>query len=272
MVKLYLASLVLGLVGCINHDTAAVIDQRNAPAVGQSLAGELEDGAHGFGTVDQGLAAGVACVTLTGDSTDPDLDSIPNGATLNFNCTEASLDLTSRMTGTEMVTDDQPTTVAWAFSATANLHVSIISVGGASVTSDRVGTIVATQGSAIGPFSLARTLDVTTVLQPRVGANTTVTMTNAWTATFTPQATWTPGGAIVTGSLTATGAWMAEVSTGGIADATLATPTPLTITPSCAARITAGTVIASFDNHGHASTITVVWTGCGVSTVTYAAN
>jgi hypothetical protein len=170
------------------------------------------------------------------------------------------------LTGTLDVTDDSPSAIAWAFTGTANLHGSITATN-ASLTSDRSGSIKATQTSALGPFQLARTLVVTTVLV--VGrASVTMDVDNNWTLGYTPQATWTPGGLAVTGLLTATGSWNVSVGAHS-AQWTLATPTALTLDPACATRVTAGTVTGTFqDAAGAMRTVTVHWTACGKSVVT----
>ena len=68
----------------------------------------------------------------------------------------------------------------------------------------------------------------------------------------------------LTGSLTATGMWIVDVD-GTSVEATLSTPTPLTLTPSCATGVTAGIAKGTWDNGAHS--ITVTWTGCGTRTV-----
>jgi hypothetical protein len=49
----------------------------------------------------------------------------------------------------------------------------------------------------------------------------------------------------------------------------VSTPTPLTLTPTCETRVTAGVVKATYDDErGVAREITVTWTGCGQHVVT----
>jgi len=261
------ASLLL-VVGCAKQSTTT-LGAADSQSAGQAMAADVEDSAEGFGPVDMGTSAVPSCITLTGDTSDPDGDSIPTNATLTFACTTTELGLTGTVTGTETVMDTEPDAVAWAFSATANLHGSLTGAGKASIVTDRSGSIVASQATAIGPFELARMLDVTTVLTGAAGQSATVDQTNAWTITYTPTATWTPAGVVVAGSLTATGSWDVTVGSAS-ADATLATPTPLTVTPSCASRITGGVVTGTYADGSGTNTITVTWTGCGVSTVGFA--
>jgi hypothetical protein len=263
--KLRLVSLVL-LVGCAKQ-TSGTIGQAESVYAGQALAAGVEDGATAFGPVNAGAGVDASCVTLSGDVTDPDSDTIPTNATVTFNCSATSLGYTGLLTGTETVMDTEPQLAAWAFSADADLKATLTAPSNATLTTARVGQLLATQASPLGPYQLARMLDVTTTFHAR--ETSTVFETNQWTVTYTPQASWTPGGVAVTGSVTLTGSWDVTVGSNA-ANATLATPTPLTLSPACATRITAGTVTGSYDGGGHGNTISVTWTGCGTSTVTYA--
>lgn len=262
--RIFLACLLLG--GCVKKDSG--LSAGEAQSAGQALGAEVEDGAKGFGSVAQGAAATPACTTLSGDTADPDGDSIPNHATVTFNCSDTSLGYTGTLTGTLMVTDTQPAALAWAFAGDANLHATLTGPAGGMITTDRTGTITAAQGSAVGPYTLARTLTVTTVLTTATQRSTTVDVDNDWTITYTPTATWMPGTIVIGGKLEATGSWNVAVVGGASASATLATPTPLTLTPSCESRVTAGEVTATYADGAKTNTITVTWTGCGASTVT----
>ncbi len=259
--------LVIALAACAKQ-SSGTFGQAEATYAGQTLASGVEDNAAAYGQVNTGVGFDAGCVTASGDTTDPDGDSIPTDATLTFNCTNSGFGLTGMVTGTETVTDTQPSQAAWAFAATAMFHATLTSQAGASITQDRSGTLTATQASATGPFSLARTLDATTVFKgDRGNTLATVDETNGWTMTYTPSASWTPGGVVVGGSLGVTGSWSVTVNDKA-ADVTLNATTPLTLTPSCATRVTAGTLVGTYP----AGTITVTWTGCGVSTVTFAAH
>jgi hypothetical protein len=266
-VRLALLASVLAAMGCVKKDSGS-IGQAEAQSAGDSLGTSIEDGAGAFGPVNAGAAADAACVTLSGNTADADLDSIPVSATLTFNCTATSLGYTGTLTGTESVMDNQPAAIAWAFAANADMHASLTGPLGASITRDWSGDITATQASLVGPFALERNLDATTVFKTAGGRTTTVTEMNAWTITYTPQATWTPGGVVITGSLTATGTWDATVGSKS-ANATLATPTALTLTPSCATRVTGGVLTGTYEGDKLTRTLTVSWTGCGARTVTY---
>ena len=257
-----LASLLLiTALGCAKQSSGP-LTMAEAMSAGQALGSEVEDGATGFGPVSQqGASVDSTCVTLSGDTGDPDADNIPNHATLTFNCSAMALGVTTTVTGTETVTDTQPNVAAWAFTADANLH-GTVTAGQASVTTDRTGTITATQGSPLGPFNLERALNATTVIADRT-TSVTVDEVNGWTLAFSPQATWTPGGVVVTGSLSASGSWDVTVGSNS-AEATLATTTPLTLDPSCATRVTGGSLTGTYTG----GTITVAWSACGTSNVT----
>jgi hypothetical protein len=211
-------------------------------------------------------------VTLGGDINDPDGDSIPNDAMLTFNCTSTGFGLTGMLTGTEAVTDTQPSSVAWAFTIDANLHASLTANTGASITQDRTGQFVGSQQGALGPYALARTLDATTVFKGDLGRTlATVDENNAWTMTYTPTIQWQPGTVVVGGMLDVEGSWTVTVN-GKTADATVRTPNPLVLSPSCQTRVTGGGLTAEFVGETAHSAITVTWTGCGASTVTYLAS
>lgn len=265
MRPLLLAIVVLG-AGCVAKKDTLGRDQ--GKSAGDALGNGIEDSAASFGPVNAGATVDAQCATASGNTADPDADSIPTNATITFNCSAMALGYTGTLTGTEMVVDDQPAVAAWAFSATANLHAALTGPFGGTITRDWDGQIVAAQATALGPFTLARTLDAVTVFTSGNGpaaSSTTVTENNDWIVTYTPTITWTPGTIAVTGSLTATGAWNLDVD-GTLANATLSTPTPLTLTPTCATRVTAGAVTGTWDSGAHS--ITVTWTACGVRTVT----
>ena len=262
--RVFLISLLV--VGCVKKDGG--LSPGEAQSAGQALGAEIEDGAKGFGSVAHGAAATPPCTTLSGDTADPDGDSIPNNATVTFNCSDTSLGYTGTLTGTLNVADNQPAALAWAFAGTANLHATLTGPAGGMIVTDRQGSIVASQATAVGPYQLARTLTVTTVLTAANGNSATVDVDNDWTINYTPTATWTPGMIVVGGKLEAQGSWNVDVRGGASASAALATPTPLTLTPSCESRVTAGTVTATYANGTKTNTITVTWTGCGASSVT----
>ena len=261
-----IALALIPMVGCVKKDDGG-FSSSEIRSAGEALANGIEDSALGFGKVNEGMAADGTCVTPSGDAADPDMDNIPNNAKLNYNCTGMLFGVTGTLTGTLGVVDDQPGAVAWAFTGMSDLNASLTGPDGGSITRDWNGKIVASQSSAAGPFKTQRTLDVTTVFKDRKGASVTVTEDNDWSVTFTPMVTWTPGSLIVTGKVSATGSWNITVGEHA-ATATLATPTPLTLDPNCASRITAGTVTASYvDDAENNGTITVTWSSCGVNTV-----
>lgn len=258
-------SVSAAAAGCAKQENT--LSSSESQSAGLALAAGIEDSASQFGPIaTPQFTAG--CSVLSGNSADPDGDHIPTSATLTLNCTDSRFGYTGMVTGTFMVTDDQPDTVAWAFTGLADLHSSLTAPSGASITNDRSGEWVGSQGSPTGPFSLARTLDVTTTFRAANGTTVAVVENTEWTIQYSPQVTWKPGEIVVGGSLTATGMW--DISVGNrSASATVATPTALTVTPNCATRVTAGTVTGTYQGGGKTNTISVVWTGCGQSTVTF---
>ena len=178
--------------GCVQKaSSTGTVDQADSQYAGKALAASVEDSAGGYGAVNVN-ALDASCVTATGDTADSDGDTVPNAATLNFNCTSTALGYTGALTGTIDVTDTQPTAIAWAFTGQANLHASLTAPNQDYIISDRAGSLTATQASPVGPFSLARSLDVTTTFHAH--ASIQVNETTDWTMTYTPQATWTPAG------------------------------------------------------------------------------
>jgi len=261
-----LASLVAtSALGCAATQERA-LSQAESASAGDALGAGIEDAAKTFGPVATAGADG-GCVALVGDTSDADGDGIPADAKLTFDCSTTVFGLTGTLTGTEGVTDDQPDAIAWAFTGSADLHASLTGPRGASIVRDWSGQLVATQAAALGPFTLGRTLDATTVFTTATGTTTTVTENNDWSVSFTPSIAWTPGAVIVSGSLDAAGSWNVDVDGVG-AEATLSTPTPLTLSPTCATRITAGTVRGTYEAQGVSHTIDVTWSGCGLHTVT----
>ena len=266
MKRLVWLSLALPLVACVKKDDG--LTNAEARSAGDSLGRGIEDSALGFGKVNEGAMADSTCITPSGDAGDADMDNIPANAKLTFNCTGMLFGVTGNLTGTLGVVDDQPNAVAWAFTGMADMTASLTGSDGGSIVRDWTGKIVGSQGSAVGPFKLQRTLDVSTVFTDRNKNKLTVTEDNDWSVTFTPMVTWAPGSVIVTGKLNATGSWNLTVGEHA-ATATIATPTPLTLDPSCATRVTAGTVTGSYvDDAESSGTITVTWSGCGVKSVT----
>ena len=254
--------------GCMKSDGSITAAQ--AQNAGDALGTGIEDSAKGFGPMNASASADAPCVVLSGDTADTDQDNIPANARLTFNCTALALGYTGTLTGTETVMDDMPTAAWWAFTGAADLHATLTGPFGGTIVRDWSGELKGTQATVGGPFATARTVSVTTVFTPP-GAHahaTTVTEDNDWAVTFTPMATWTPGGVAVTGSLWATGTWNATVDGLEIA-ASLSTPTPVKLDPTCATRATAGQVRGTYGVGATMRSITVTWTGCGARTVVF---
>src|SRR5258706_4021217 len=143
--KLHLFVCVAALGACAKQSSTGALGQAEANYAGQALAAGVEDNATAYGALNAGAGVDASCVTLTGDIGDPDQDTIPNNAMLTFNCTSIAFGLTGMLTGTESLQDTQASAIAWAVSANANLHASLTSQGGASITQDRSGTPVGPQ-------------------------------------------------------------------------------------------------------------------------------
>jgi hypothetical protein len=268
MRKLGHFAIVLAATGCQDRGGFGPTEARSA---GDALAASIEAGAETFGPLTPGASADAACAVLSGDPTDTDGDNIPASGVLAYDCTATALGLTGTLTGTLSVTDDLPDEAAWAFTGEADLEASLTGAGGASIVTTRSGQLVATQASPLGPFALSHEVLVQTVFTsggelgpPR---SATVGENGAWTLTFTPQVAWTPGSLIVTGELEATGTWDVSVQnerTNAAVQATLSTPAPLVLDPTCETRVTAGTLVATYpSNRVREETIEVTWTGCG---------
>lgn len=274
----------LAAAGCVASNTdgapdageaVAAFTQAEAKLAGEALAAGIEGAARKYGPVAPEVAAAAraaavdpSCVTSSGDVSDADGDTIPASATLTFDCSERRLGYTGTLTGTESISDGQPDAVAWAFTANADLRASLTGPFGGSMVVDTDGTIAASQGGAVGPFRLTSTLDVISVITNVRGIRTDVTETLDGTVSYAPDLAWTPGGPVVTGTLAVEGAWNVGVDATS-AEATLATPTPLTFTPGCDTLVTAGLVEAAFATGASQASITVRWSGCGQSSVTY---
>ena len=254
--------------GCMKADGS--LSEAQAKSAGDALGNGIEDSAGAYGPVNAGAAADAACIVLSGNTADTDQDSLPVSAKLTFNCTAMALGYTGTLTGTENVSDDMPAAAAWAFTGSADLHATLTGPFGGSIVRDWSGALKATQASMAGPFTTARTLDVSTVFTP-AGVHprgVTVTEMNDWMVTFTPMVSWTAGTVAVTGSLAATGSWNVDVDGHQLA-ATLSTPTPVHLDPACATRATAGVVKGTFEDAAVSRSITVTWTACGQRTVVY---
>src|SRR5262245_38765255 len=208
--KILLASLVL--TGCAAEGADDAIDADAGPTtttttptftraqarlLGEALAAAIEDTAERFGPVTSNAKVAPACATPSGDTSDVDNDSIPADATLTFDCFKRRLGFTGTVTGEEMVSDLQPEALAWAFSASTNLHASLEGPFGGTVVADTTGELLATQQSIAGPFRLTTMLDVQTLVTNVSGNQTALSEEQAFTIAFQPQFSWNSGDPIV---------------------------------------------------------------------------
>jgi len=244
-----------------------------AKFAGQVLAGGIELTAAQFGAQIPNAGINNQCTTISGDQADSDGDRIPVDAVLSVDCNKSFLGWSGSVTGTQSVVDTQPAAVAWAFTMDADFEVSVSGPFGGSAVNDTTGSLIATQGGALGPYSLAAALDATTSITTALGREYEVIEDFDWTVTYTPDIDWQPGGGVVvTGILDVAGAWEVGVN-GHIAQTTLSTPSPLIFDPECKpTRVTDGVVEAAFEFEGKMAVVTVEWTGCDRSNVTYEHN
>ena len=246
------------------------LNQSEASVAGGSLATEVENSGQTFGPVNSGSSLDRSCVELSGDIADADGDSVPVAATLTFDCTTKALGFTATLTGTESVVDDQPNLAAWSFTAQAHLEAVLTGPTGDTLTIDRDGSIVATQDGLLGPYHLQRNLAVSTVAAGSKPA--TIEADNAWMMTFKPQLEqpWSGGDPVVGGKLDASGTWNFTVSDASNEISVEATiDGSVTLSPSCATRVTSGTVTGTFAADGATKSIEVTWSSCGQHTVAF---
>lgn len=258
----------LAVLAACAEPQAGPLGEPEAMVAAGALGNGIEDLAARFGTLDRGAGASAACASSTGDASDPDGDGIPVDATLTYSCEESRLGYSGTLSGTLAVEDDDPAAVAWAFTGAVDTRSALAGADGASITIDRDGQVVATQTTgSFGPFVIDRAVDVVTVLVT-AGETTTVTESTAWTMTYRPLVAWSPGSPPVPANLSLSGTWSVNVGNSS-AEATLSNPSGLSLSPSCATRVTAGSVTAAYLAEGATRSITVIWTGCGDRTLGY---
>ena len=256
--------LLVGICAC--SAKGGTLGQSDSQSVGTALGSGIEASAKVFGPMNAMTTAANGCVTISGDVADADQDNIPNDATLTFNCTTTSLGLTSTLTGTMSVTDDQPTAIAWAFTGSQALDATVTDQRGDNITVTTSGQLTATQQTNV--FGLERAATVTTTVTDARGQSVSVDETADWNVTFTPQATWSPGQVVVTGDLDAQGSWNVVVGDNSAA-AAIATTATLALDPACDTRVTGGAVEATWASGAHTAVLDVEWVGCGQSNITF---
>jgi len=254
-----------------DDDPGPTFTTAQAVAAGKVLGAGIEEAASWYGPITRNAGVDASCVSQTGDTSDADGDYIPASARLTFDCNKRRLGYTGVLTGTAGVSDSLPDQLAWAFDATTEMHASLTGPFGGSMVSDGGGSLVASQGSVLGPFRLDSVLDTVTVITNVAGDQVDITENLAGGIAFTPTLSWNPGADPVAGKPDADGTWVVGVD-GHTAETSLSTPVKLTFRPSCETLITAGKVVAGFTAGSHYETITVRWTDCGQKNVTYDGN
>ena len=205
--------------------------------------------------------------TIANESTKACRCASDNGcrALTNQACTSTGGGITMVLNGTESVTDDEPAAKAWAFTAGYDLSVDEQTQNG-HITTTQKGTAVGTHPGGVfqTKYDLTQTGDVA-----GQGHNAHVSDAMKWTAVYAPSTAWTPGDPPAAGTFTVDGNWDVAISDNGDLDGgdmTVVTLTPPAIDPNCSSLITAGALSASTQGH----VVTVTWTGCNTTTVTYA--
>src|SRR5262245_53176781 len=93
-------------VGCMRGGGGGegddALTMAEAKAAGDALGNGIEDAAGTYGPMTA-TGADTLCTTVTGDTGDPDGDSIPTSATLTYDCTSRALGYTGTLTGTQMI-------------------------------------------------------------------------------------------------------------------------------------------------------------------------
>jgi hypothetical protein len=248
----------------------SVFSTLQAKFAGQVLAAEVEFIAFQYGSQIPVSAINNQCTTITGDTTDTDGDNIPLDADLNLDCTKRLLGWTGSVIGKQSVADTEPNAIAWSFTMAADLAASVSGPFGGSAVNNTVGSLTASQGSALGPYGVVAALDATTSITTALGRQYEVVEDVDLTVTYTPEFDWAPGsGAVVTGVLDVDGTWSVSVNDNAAAT-TLSTPEALIFDPECRpTRITDGIVEATFQYEGKTAVVAVEWTGCDQTNVTY---
>ena len=259
-----------------NHDEedvpipGSLFSTLQAKFAGQVLAAEVELAAYQYGAQIPTMGINNQCTSISGDSTDTDGDFIPVSAKLVLDCSKKMLGWSGTVTGTQTVSDTQPNAVAWAFDMGVTLDATVTGSYGGSAVNSTTGTVTASQQSAVGPYTLDAVLDATTSITTAMGKQYEVVEDVDWSMTYTPTFDWIVGmGPVVTGILDVDGSWSVTVN-GATTTASIATPTSLTFDPECRpTRVTGGVVEASFMYGGKTAVISVEWTSCDQSNVTY---
>jgi hypothetical protein len=213
-----------------------------------------------------------SCPTQTPTNpTDTDEDGVVDTVTDVFttaNCTEISDGDTISISGTLAIGDPTPTTADLNYNA--GLTSFVVQEGGASgdVTVTVNGSV--TVSETLSAITEAANYSLAGTSTPSGGSTSTATYTDNLTATYTfasPLSTpLVEGDLLPGGTLNLTGGETAMFNTKSYSY-TISTPGGLTIDPSCATAVTAGTADITFSGVSKAAVIT--WTACGAYTVTY---
>jgi hypothetical protein len=261
--------VLLAATGCTGGGGATVnpVDANSSDDVGGALVGQLDQSTQLLEGVPLAPFTGT-CNQISGDTSDADADLIPADATITeSDCVMVNGTTTITANGSISVRDDEPATRAWAFTQTLGVSVKIEDSGAtsnATLTGTRVGSHPG------GSFQTAENLSEN-VVQAAQGQTMQANEDVNWTTNYAPSSSWLPGDPVVAGTFTVDGGWSVAITGGDGAlyggTMTIATPTPLTVDPSCFTYVSAGELTASMD--GGARVLTIDWIGCDDYTVTY---
>ena len=251
------------LLGC---GPRKLITADNAEDIGNDLAANTqefaglyeEDGGEGTSAAPC-LGGGEFNQDPQNDASDDDIDLIPvHWGTSYTDCVVLGI----TVNGHVWRSDADPATPGFAWDAAReNLTYSIPALSllyNVSVTADNAG----------GTYSL----DVSgnRGAEWDDGNEThSATQTLDWLLEFTPDGAWDPfTEAFPAGTIGYTGSWNFTVDDAS-ADATLSTPTPIHISPTCVGYVDSGSVMIEFVERGDEGSITVTWDSCGSHSVTF---
>ena len=269
------AAAVLAAAGCNGGATGASIPLTvasdpggiEAHASGAALAASVERSVAAYEPEDSGagFTTPAACVTLGGSLVDSDLDDFPDvSLTLTLaNCTVSGTAGTITVDGTVTTLDTALGSQTLDFTRTVALTAHAVA---GPLTAD--STIDGTEtGVSSGMPTLSTSAHVVTDVEP--SARHLVEDVD-WSTQYAPSVTWSPGAALVGGTIAFQGNWSMNAD-GRVLQATVTTPAPLTVAPTgeCATRVTAGSLQAEYTAAGEVYDVEVAWGGCGVRTVTW---
>lgn len=240
-------------------DGGTPMDSAIAQRTGSSLAASAEFGARAY---DLDLGAAFVCdsVTSMGDS---DGDGVPDFAAIEHtDCSKTTAWGPGIVNGSEAITDNQPMSAGVDYSLAQSLEIAL-ATSGDHVSFDSAQT--AEQSGSL--FLLDEATDIQRTGHDANGAYSTEEEI-AWSKSYEPGSAWAPGDDAVAGSYSVDGAYQVTFTQAGVTtlvEAVVATEVPLTLDPSCATLVVAGTITAIVGDGSNAQILEITWTGCDAS-------